>query len=297
MSTEEMMSSHEHDDAVCPKRLWVMLTLSDDEALEAGEELPRGLQFHLSRCPSCRALADRLLAVSGTLRSLADLEPNDDLCARADSQVTKTLDEGARLTGRVSIPDEPERLTAPSHRLGLAVWLRYGTYAAAAAVFLAVGLFTLVELQGPGGRKLADTGDPPGQGRTLRDPTANQVESTPEHEADGASAHLAHGFEEPGAIETSGTHRPGAGESGEQVAQAEPAEPAEPTPNVPTGRRSRRPLCRYSSHVEAAMSEDPNCIYRAIILPDAGQRDLGWGRSLFDKPRSTVSTKARRKGE
>ena len=294
MSTEEMMSSQEHDEAVCPKQLWVMLTLSDDEAFETGEELPRGLQFHLSRCPSCQALADRLLAVSGALRSLADLEPNDDLCARTDSQVTKALDEGARLTGRVSIPDEPERLTVPSHRPGLGVWLRYGTYAAAAAVFLAVGLFTLVELRGPGSRKLADTGDAPGPERALRNSTARQVESVPEHEADDASEQLAHGLEEPGAAETGDTYGLGTSEAGEQVAQAEPAEP---TPNVPIGRRTRRPLCRYRSHVEAAMSEDPNCVYRAIILPDAGQRDLGWGRRLFDKPRSTVSTKARRKRE
>jgi hypothetical protein len=295
MSTDEMMSAQNHDDAVCPKRLWVMLTLSDDEALEAGEGLPRGLQFHLSRCPSCRALADRLLAVSGTLRSLGDLEPSDDLRARANSQAIKALDEGARLTGRVSIPDEPERLTVPSYRPGLGVWLRYGTYAAAAALFLAVGLFTLVELRGPGDRKLADTtGDAPGPSRTLRDSPAKQVESIPEHEADGASKQLARGIEKPGAAETSGAHRPQTAEPGEQVAQVEPAEP---TPNVPLGRRTRRPLCRYRSHVEAAMYEDPNCVYRAIILPDAGQRDLGWGRRLFDKPRSTESTKTRRKGE
>ncbi len=47
----------ERDGAICPKRLWVILTLSDDELLEDGETPPRILQLHLSRCDSCRALA------------------------------------------------------------------------------------------------------------------------------------------------------------------------------------------------------------------------------------------------
>ena len=89
------------DQAGCPKRLWVMLTLSDDELVVEEESLPKGLRFHLSRCSSCRALADRLMAVSTGLRDLAQLEPAEEVAIAANGQLRQALQEGATLTGDV----------------------------------------------------------------------------------------------------------------------------------------------------------------------------------------------------
>lgn len=257
------------DAEACPKRVWVMLTLSDDEALQEGESLPQGLQFHLSRCESCRAVAEHLQAVSASLRGASVLEPPDGLAARADAQVREALQEGARLTGRVAIPDEPEPVRQAG---GARRWVRIGRYAAAAAVFIAVGLFGLAQL--------------PKSAQQTTDQTAGQPQPSDQHNPE--APRLADS-EEPEPLDAVDL-LPEAEDEAEAVADSRLA-------SSDAGRSTRRArsrqICRHRSYVEAALSEDTDCIPRAVILPDPGQRDLGWGNTLFDRSRSTRSTRGR----
>ncbi len=127
---------HEPLEAACPKRTWVMTTLSDDEACPDSENVSAVLRLHLSQCTSCRKLADQLTGISSDLRELADLEPAATLFAQADRQAHQALSDGARLTGRVDIPDEP---MVKLHSRPIRPWWTYGRFAAAAVILLAVG--------------------------------------------------------------------------------------------------------------------------------------------------------------
>ena len=62
-------------DTACSKQGWVLGQLTDDEAMDGFDDLPRGLQFHLNRCSSCRVLADRLMAVTDGLDEMVKVEP------------------------------------------------------------------------------------------------------------------------------------------------------------------------------------------------------------------------------
>lgn len=87
----------------CPKAPWVMLTFSDDEAFPSQDAMPAGLRFHLSRCPTCRAIADRLSAASSALEHVKSNEPLAGLTERAVSRAEASLRSEARLTGRVAV--------------------------------------------------------------------------------------------------------------------------------------------------------------------------------------------------
>ncbi|MDO8632710.1 MAG: hypothetical protein Q7R41_19685 [Phycisphaerales bacterium] len=130
----------------CPKRVWVLTTLADDEALGADGLLPPGLQFHLSRCPSCRSEADRLRSVSDVLCKLSTIEPPVELFKRADEQLAIALAHGAVPSGRVTIPDDDgANFDAPQVR---ATALRFiGQFAAAAVLVFAVGWAGLAVLE------------------------------------------------------------------------------------------------------------------------------------------------------
>lgn len=130
---EEKLESME---LVCPKRPWVLTTLSDDEACPDSESVSAVLSLHLSQCSTCKALAYQLTGLSSELRRLADLEPATALFAQADQQAHQALTDGARLTGRVDIPDEP-LVTSPARVIRR--WWTYGRFAAAAVILLAVG--------------------------------------------------------------------------------------------------------------------------------------------------------------
>lgn len=223
------------DEAGCPKRVWVMTALSDDEVPGSVEELPPGLQFHLSRCAPCRALAERLLAVSGTLRSLSAVEPDSELRHRADVQALTALREGGRLSGRVSIPDEPEVL--PSTRMSVP-WLRYGRYAAAAAIVLVVGLV---------GPRLIGPRSP----SSVTSRGRGEVSPAP---IDGASRHtlVGDGRREPTG---EGNTRTAAATEPEEVLVGAAAE-------TPT-----RTICRHESPIEAAMCDKPHVLHRVVTLP------------------------------
>ena len=156
------------DQTGCPKRLWVMLTLSDDELVVDEESLPKGLRFHLSRCSSCQALADRLMAVSSRLRDLAQLEPAEEVVIAANGQLQQALHDGARLTGRVKVSDEHDLLRKGTdrgnqrvHRSGPG-W--YGGAVAAAAVVVAItfwGVWGVANHEGSNGAGVGDPGQAP----------------------------------------------------------------------------------------------------------------------------------------
>ncbi len=144
-----MTTTHTTPKADCPKRVWVLQALSDDDA--QGVELPQGLRFHLGRCAECRELADRLGAASASIASLAALAaPSADFAATARARVVSALENGAVLTGRVTIPDEPPA-AAPQR-----TWRLYTALAAAAAVALAATAWVLDS----GGPALTGPGNP-----------------------------------------------------------------------------------------------------------------------------------------
>jgi len=234
-----------------------MLTLSDDELSDGGGELPRGLALHLSCCESCRALADRLRTVSGTLGELADLEPTDEVSERANERVFTALKHGARLTGRVDLPDEDEPITALGRR---PAWGRRVALAAAAAVGLMASLLWVRPFAGPAGQVAVEPA--PGEARLAR--------STP-----GAEDQ-----EEP----APGIANPAEVNAEEQLAEVAPDEEVTASP--------RPVICRHHSHVDAAMSEDSDCILRAVILPDPIRRAEGQAEVAIDRPPRTVSTTA-----
>lgn len=120
----------------CPKGVWVMQVLSDDEALGSDGVLPRGLAFHIARCESCGILADRLRAVSRDVAALAEPEPPIDLQDRADARAQGALRAGGAFTGRTNVTDlpAPERSAA---RIPLPY--RLMPYAAAACVLFVAG--------------------------------------------------------------------------------------------------------------------------------------------------------------
>ncbi len=125
----------------CPKRLWVLAALSDDEALPPDGSLPSGLRFHLLRCPSCRLDADRLTAVSGSLRELSEETPAVSVLDRANEQLEFALSHGAILSGRLSIPDDiaDERAESDTRPKRISALNIISRFAAAAVVAFAVG--------------------------------------------------------------------------------------------------------------------------------------------------------------
>lgn len=252
------------DEQTCPKRLWVLLTLSDDELVEEDGSLPPGLQFHLSRCDSCRAVAERLLSASSTLAEMSSLEPDIALAEAANARVLTALSKGAQLTGRVDIPDEPEPASVGGARFG---WHRFGRYVAAATVFVAVGLYGLSSF-------VLRQDDDEADYRWNAAPGAQIFAGSGDR---GAS-----GDESVGAAEEAPTTDPVQVGTQERVADAEGGGP------------SRVCIRRHHSHIVAAMSDDPQGAQAAVVLPDTAQRNLGWGR-VFDRPRTVESTKAPRK--
>lgn len=129
----------------CPKRMWVLSMLSDDEALERLDALPMGLEFHLKQCSSCRALAEQLRAVDADLRNLAGTEVPAGLEQQAAAQALEALEAGAQPTGRVELADDPiDAEVSRIYRLRTTAAL-----AAAAVVVFAVGAVLFFQVSDP----------------------------------------------------------------------------------------------------------------------------------------------------
>ena len=253
------------DQTGCPKRLWVMLTLSDDELVVDEESLPKGLRFHLSRCSSCRALADRLMAVSTGLRDLAQLEPAEEVAIAANGQLRQALQEGATLTGRVEIADELDLLRKGTdrgnqrvHRSGPG-W--YGGAVAAAAVVVAItfwGVWGVANHEGSNGAGVGDPGQAPH--RIARKPL-------PRMESPGVFFSAREGTTlGPSSVEKEPV---GAGigptiEPASRVADARPE-------NQPKSHRRSPRFCADDGYGEAAGGESAFCVHRAITLPRRGR--------------------------
>lgn len=118
-----------------------MSVLSDDDTDHAGGSLPHGLEFHLSRCPGCRALAHDLRNVGNRLTDLASDNADPSLFERANQQALFALQRGGEMTGRVHV--EPEPLAPP--RVSAPWWrpTRLAPLATAAAVVIAVTIYGL----------------------------------------------------------------------------------------------------------------------------------------------------------
>lgn len=264
------------DAGACPKQAWVMTALSSDDAWDANGELPQGLRFHLSQCARCRALADSMIAVTDALGALSEREPPGNLGDRANGQLAEALDRGARLTGRIEIPDELE-VPAPSAPL---VWPRkLVRFALAASIVLVAGLLWL--------RPFADRPQPILNPQHLADAPATielVVEADPETEPP-----LPPG-EGRGEGQTPGEGR---GEGETVLVNAEPdvdKSIVEADQESSPARRRRRPICRDRSYIEAALSEDVDCIPRAIVLPDPAERARWIRTRTIDRPAHPVST-------
>ena len=151
----------------CPKRMWVLSMLSDDEALERLDALPMGLEFHLKQCSSCRTLAVQLRAVGAEVKNLTAAEAPPNLAQRATAQALQALQSGAQPTGRVELVDDPlDTETSRAYR----VWA--AALAAAAVVIFAVG--AVLFLGTP------DVSGPPTTGGTLVDGGVAKPEFLPE---------------------------------------------------------------------------------------------------------------------
>ena len=245
----------------CPKRLWVLLTLSDDELMASGSKMPRGLEFHLSRCESCRVVADRLLHTSNALETLGPKDASPDLLEAARAQAINALRDGARLTGRVEIPDEPAVHVTPA-------WYRYARYAVAAAIVLAVGLLGISAYVGDVREQLVEGKPPPPDSWVVNERSGERGVMLP--------------HEEPSRIGPEPTPSPERAVS--LTAASDDAAPfAQPR------------IRRHRSHIEAALADGHRGAQAAVVLPDTSQRDLGWGR-VFDKSYRLMSTKPSQDG-
>lgn len=257
------MEPQETDRADCPKRVWVMATLSDDELCGEGQSVPQGLRFHLSRCESCRLLSERILRVTDSLRDLGGGVPPEGLAGLADVQAGEALRAGARLTGRVDVPEDMEL------ELGVArvsVWRRYGQYAAAAMILLAVGLVWAFTRQ----TGYEDSGVERPVGITARSPQPVPPKGV---EAAGvgvatpvpAAPDLASADAEPDVADR-------AEEDVEGYVAASPGSRLDLT--VPPANLEGH---YHHSYIEAALCEDPVCVRRAHLLPDLKGRVIGSG--------------------
>lgn len=131
---------------VCPKRAWTLSVLSDDPA--PGPALPRGLGFHLKRCPSCQAVAERLAAVRTQLAALSAGEDGpggggaaglEQLLRRANQQVMAALEAGAAPQRSAPWPDDLLLLAVQSRQRRTRWMLRSAVAAAALAFAVSAG--------------------------------------------------------------------------------------------------------------------------------------------------------------
>lgn len=242
------------EESPCPKRVWVLTTLSDDEALASDGALPQGLQFHLSRCPACRRDADRLLSVSDALRELSSGEPPLTLIEEANAQLATALAHGAALSGRVTIPDlENVEAAAPTVGSWPVRFLR--RYAAAAIIVLAMGWAGFAALNRSSPRSV-----PPQPTVSLK--TAPRSNPVPD-----------------AANEISQPAAPAA----DAVAASERRNKAEPP---------ERRYCTGLPYISDDTPDDANCIQRAFALPLRGRQTFGLssGNPRLDNPPPPVST-------
>lgn len=263
----------------CPKRRWVMSTLADDEAMNLDGSIPQGLGFHLSRCKSCKVLADQVQSVVGLLRGLSEAEPGERLIYRANQQTEAALAAGAPLTGRVVIPEAVDLTLSPgaaSRRFPIA------RFAAAAVIVLVVGVYALLATSGPlnpgesPSKRLALHPvlpiDEPTQARGAVDVVGQQTEVT--------SAPVG-GIDDPSAGDPA---KLPVGNLADAVVRGGGVD--EPVQDRPTA-------CHHRTRMEAAMCDNPHSVHTAIVLPKRAQQALRFNGRAFDKAPRPASNGSR----
>jgi hypothetical protein len=240
----------------CPKRLWVMTVLSDDEAQADAGGVSTALNLHLASCAPCRELADRLLRVGNLLGALASVSPAPALISGADVQLARALDDGAMLTGRVAILDAPAQ-TLPVRRAARA--MRFAGYAAAAMVAIAVTTGFVVRLRnGTSGQTPQGTSAAALSDRQLNSPHRDNTD------APSPPPYLARSPLDP-----------------------DPTERLTTIEHHPAGRQ-----CFHSSALEAAECERIHGMHQAMGLGFRSERP-GSVDPPLDKSRNAVSTPGR----
>lgn len=290
--------SNQTDATICPKRLWVMNTLSDEDTLVGESGLPQTLRLHLSRCDACNELAKRLMAVSASLASLGELEPETTLADRAHHRVLTALADGARLTGRVEIPDEPVELNPG---FGAMPWRRY---AVAASVALALGASGFLAFQaaqdGPIQRSRVN------QWTGITEEPAPQPPVQPQlREADGrsdepvAAAEItvtdARDSEQPDDLPSPmNSDEPVLTE--DAVADSFSPQGVGNTRTVRSARKRRSWVCEHDTVEEAALCNNPHGVHQAVVLPRRVRRNLARHPRRVDNPPRARSTTPGRGG-
>lgn len=231
----------------CPKRLWVMLTLSDDEVLDARGELPLGLRVHLRQCDSCRELSERLLAVSSGLQQLGRPEPPTGLLDKADGQLVDALRSGAAARLGESLD---ERWAAagsePAQRRRIA-WRSVARYAVAAVFVFAITLPPLW--------RAGYLGNRPAASRIVSDEPSNRgIERQNYATTEGAAV------QPPPKGKTTTPIEEGPAPADERLAAG-----SDNRDDSKDDRKLR--ICTFDSYGEPPRSDDATCIYRGFPLP------------------------------
>jgi hypothetical protein len=268
-----------HDDSAvetsCPKRLWVMMELADDELRNADDAPATGLRFHLSRCPSCRALAERMEAVRTELAAMASAEPDDDLLSRAESRVLadfqavagSSASQNAKSPATRRVPAESTALIEDNDESTLLIfgrrngrrWLRRAMAAAAALGLIAGGWMLRALIVEPD---------------KLSAPNSFDRWYIPDA-----------GFASRGDVsEFSLPHPPPPG----NPVNSDETRDAAALAAAGDDQDSLR-ICRFRSHEDAALWDDPRCAPAAMILPGPPDRATESPFSIDNSTR-TLST-------
>ncbi len=282
------------DALICPKRSWVMTALAEVDAPVGESDIPKTIRYHLSRCDACSQSVKVLLAVSSSLAELGDLEPETALADRADHRVLAALSDGARMTGRVDIPDEPDVATTGSAAVP---WRRY---AVAASIVLALGAYAFVSFQlgqdGPIERSTVNqctgiTDEPAPQ------PAGQRLEAPSE---DGPLEAVVAVGELPDSEQADDSASPidiDKQVAGEEVVvdSVSPADSAHRR-NVPVARKRRSWVCEHETVEEAALCNNPHGVHQAVVLPRRVRRNLARHPRRVDNPPRARSTTPGRGG-
>lgn len=249
----ELMSS-DRAEGTCPKQPWVMSTLADDEPSTAEGEFSYAMRFHLARCESCRALADRLSDAVSALGELGKADPPADLRERAERQAMAAIEAGAELTGRVDIPDLEELDEIPT---GQRWWWRSARYAVAATILLAFATYWVARITPVGVPGL--TGPETWDGSSMVTAPENRQPAN-----------------------TGRSTSPLIDETDPDVRMATVSPDGEP-PMPDTA-------CRHRSNLERAMCDKESCVRRALILSNSQRRRPAWRQKIGpgdDEPSET----------